>query len=359
MSLAMATITDEQASFLARFGFREFDVETTLEGGMFSQPLALWADGRRYVLRTHTFRKSVDAFRFQAEAIAAAADRGVPCARVLRLRDGTWCQPAAGGHGVLAVHEFVDGRTDDWLAWHERKGSPQFLRDLGKQTARLHNVLRVAQPGGDPTLSIDLPPILFDCLSAIRRQWDRDLDQLALSQSHSPSVRRLLGLRQRIGEHWQVLQETLAPHLPSLPRQIVHGDVSPVNLIAGRHGWAFIDWDCVHVGWRLYDALGDVLNRPPMERPDLNSFRADQVAAYLQGYAEALDEPLTDSEKAMVPAFCLARQLEDLRQRVRALPGLADEVDAEYAILIARRVDMLDQIVCRGDGRSGRDYFEE
>jgi Ser/Thr protein kinase RdoA (MazF antagonist) len=182
-------------------------------------------------------------------------------------------------------------------------------------------------------------------LAEVRGQWERDLDFLRFARPESPAVKQLIGLRSRIDEHWHRLQEAIEPRLQSMPRQIVHGDVSPVNLVLGSDGqFSFIDWDCVHFGWRIYDALGDVLNRPPVERPDLNCFRQDHVAAYLAGYAPELDAPLSSAEEEMVPYFCLARQLEDLRQRVKTLCGLSERQDATYATLIARRVAMMDQI---------------
>jgi Ser/Thr protein kinase RdoA (MazF antagonist) len=263
------------------------------------------------------------------------------------MRDGAWCRPLADGRGVLALHEFIEGACDDWGRWHARKESqPGFLGELGGEVARLHNVLRHAPIPGDSSLPLDLPPIQFDRLRAQERQWGRDLDCLSSFRRSSPAVRQLVELRPRIAESWRKVRAAIEPRLKRLPRQIVHGDVSPVNLVLRPDGrWAFIDWDCTHVGWRVYDALGDVLNRPPGDRPDLNVFRADHVADYLAGYEAEVDEPLTDDERALIPAFCMARQLEDLRQRVRALSELDASRHTEYATLIVRRVEMLDQIV--------------
>lgn len=346
MNVAAVQLDDQRAGFLERFGFEDLEIATTLEGGMFSRPMLVEADGARYLLRTHTFRATAESFQFQADTLNWAAEHGVPCAQLVPSKDGSWCQSLADGGGVLALHEFVEGATDDWRQWHARKESqPGFLSDLGRQVARLHNVLRRAPVEGEHEFPFDLPPIQFDRLEDVRRQWDRDLERLACSRSASPAVEQLVTLRPRIAEHWRRLSEAVELRLRRLPRQIVHGDVSPVNLVLGPDArWTFIDWDCVHVGWRIYDALGDVLNRPPIECPELNHFRADHVDAYLGGYRAELDEPLSDAEEEMIPFYCLARQLEDLRQRMRTLPGLAPHQDAEYATLITRRVEMMDQI---------------
>jgi hypothetical protein len=106
----------------------------------------------------------------------------------------------------------------------------------------------------------------------------------------------------------------------------------------------FIDWDCTHLGTRLYDALGDVLNRPPDHRTDLNQFCQDHVDEYLEGYASGFSSPMSPEELRLVPLFCLARQLEDLRQRLYVLDQLDAAHDGLYAQLIKMRVEMMDQI---------------
>jgi chorismate mutase len=45
-----------------------------------------------------------------------------------------------------------------------------------------------------------------------------------------------------------------------------------------------------------------------------------------------------------VPAFCLARQLEDLRQRLAVLRQLPPERDGEYETLIKMRAHLMEQI---------------
>lgn len=346
MMAPLETIDEERCTFLDGFGFANVIVRRQLEGGMFSRPFLIEADGRAYVLRGHAFRGTVESFRFQAEILSWAADRGVPCARVVRSRDGCWCRRLADGSGVLALHEYIAGNCDSWGAWQARKDSGiSFLAVLGSQVARMHDVLRTAPIVGDRELPVDLPPIQFDRLDAIDRQWNRDLDELIADHGSSAAVRQLATARGRICEHWRTLRAAIEPRLHDLPRQVVHGDVSPVNLVLSLAGeWTWIDWDCMHVGWRLYDALGDVLNRAPIERPDLNLLRTDHVQRYVDAYGAASDLPLSNVERSLIPVFCLARQLEDLRQRVRVLPQLDLGRHADYATLIARRVEMLDQI---------------
>jgi aminoglycoside phosphotransferase (APT) family kinase protein len=155
-----------------------------------------------------------------------------------------------------------------------------------------------------------------------------------------------LSLQGRIESHWERLAAALRQgRIDEQPTQIVHGDISPVNMVfQSDDRVAFIDWDCVHVGHRMYDALGDVLNRPPDDRPDWNRFNLAEVEAYIDGYASRLTAPLTAGERRLAPAFCLARQLEDLRQRLFVLPKLDDAEDERYATLIGMRVEVMDQI---------------
>src|SRR5262249_11771872 len=63
MNAALAQLDSQKTSFLHGFGFEEIEVTRILDGGMFSRPVLLEADGRRYLLRTHSFRSTVEAFR--------------------------------------------------------------------------------------------------------------------------------------------------------------------------------------------------------------------------------------------------------------------------------------------------------
>ncbi len=156
----------------------------------------------------------------------------------------------------------------------------------------------------------------------------------------------MLSLEERIGNHWDALMGKMSiSGIAEVRGQIVHGDISPVNIVFTPTGeMAFIDWDCVHIGHRIYDALGDVLNRLPHDQAESVGFNMEEVAEYLAGYESQIDEPLTSQERRLVPAFCLARQLEDLRQRLHVIPNLDPSQDELYARLIAMRVETMDHI---------------
>ena len=343
------TLSEVQQACLDQYELDDVQPVRELTGGMFNRPILLRAGQGLHVLRFHTFRRSADAFQFQAETVAWLNRQGIRSAAVTPTRDGAWCVPLPSGQGVAAVHDFVDGTTIGWKSWQRRKESePGFLRSLGQHVGQLHNSLASARPGGDARLDATLPTIQFSHLGRAFRHWCESLAAIGEQTGVACTAARdeLLQLAPRIHRHWQLLQAIAEERqVASLPRQVVHGDVSAVNIVwdeQDRPAW--IDWDTVHHGHRLYDALGDVLNRVPDDRPDWNTFRQDHVEQYLQGYADALNDPLTEHEASLVPTFCLARQLEDLRQRLAGLATLSAEADLQYARLIKMRVDMMDQI---------------
>jgi Ser/Thr protein kinase RdoA (MazF antagonist) len=331
------------------YGFSELRAQSVLQGGMFARPVLLCTDRGLFLLRIHTFRGTVSAFQFQAEAIESAWRAGVICPRVEPTQNGAWCVPLASSHGIIALHQFVEGRCDDWITWHGRKQSQSgFLHALGRRVAELHNALGAAHPGGESSLDSSLPPIQFSKLHEQFGAWRADMDRLQRETNLECADAReqLLSLGSRIDTHWQRLLAADARHRPGLlPRQVVHGDISPVNMVFDTDDRpAFIDWDCVHCGLRMYDALGDVLNRPPDDCPEWNRFNKENVDEYLDGYAVGLTRPLSELELRLAPTFCLARQLEDLRQRLYGLSTLDASQNTRYARLIAMRVDMMDQL---------------
>jgi Ser/Thr protein kinase RdoA (MazF antagonist) len=342
--LPAATADLGQQAFLEGFGFAHVARRGCLEGGMFSRPELIEADGSRFVLRLHTIRNVPASFAWQAEVVARVAAQGIGCPRVIRRGDGSWCAPTDDGQAVLALHEYAEGRTYDWAAWQIRKQQPGWLRRLGREVAALHNALAQLAATDQGEAPAELPAMQFARFEAVRAHWQRSVARCAALPGEA--ARALAAHARRLDAFWDRVALCCVPYAGRLRRQIVHGDVSPVNLVFRTDDRpTFIDWDAAHVGCRMYDALGDVLNRPPLEDASANEFRPDHVAEYLAGYGDALDDPPTADELALVPAFCLARQLEDFRQRAQTLHHLPIERDREYAELMHRRVAMMEQIV--------------
>ena len=84
--------------------------------------------------------------------------------------------------------------------------------------------------------------------------------------------------------------------------------------------------------------------RPPVDERRYHRLHLDAARRYVDSYRRATQHPVTDGELACVRLFCVARQTEDLRQRVAALPTLPAASDDEYAALIDIRIGMMDQI---------------
>lgn len=330
---------------LADFGLGAIRGVEVLSGGMFSKPLSITTDSGQCVLRGHRFRDTYETLRFQISVLDALHAQGIPCPRVLRSRSG---QTGFLRDGVLwALYEYVPGTKYSWSEWQEHKRKPGFLERLGAGIARVHDALAAIEPEGDARFSPSHPPIQFDSIDRIREEWEENMEQLA----HAPERRvrqsrgALLEHRAAIADTWRLLAEASGSLAGgALPKQLVHGDVSPVNLIFSADSVTLIDWDCLHYGLRVYDAMGDILNRPPSTEASRADFRAEEIDALFKGYDSAALRPLRDRERSRAGVLSLARQLEDLRQRMAVISQLSEAEDAQYAVLIHGRVRMLDQI---------------
>ena len=338
----------EVAPLLERYDLGAVHEVRVLEGGMFLKPLLVAAERGRYVLRGHTFRSTEAAFRFQAEVLDSLAAKGVRCPRVVRDRGGRVGEEREGA--FWALHEYLGGTLYEWPEWHAAKADPSFVVGLGAQMAGVHNALaevgsEVGTDGAD--LSTRLPPIQFGSLEIVRQQWDGRLEELSLEGSRNAprTAEAFLACRSRLAQHWEWLARQVCQlGVARWARQLVHGDFSPVNLVFDDSGRRFglIDWDCLHQGIRLYDALGDILSRCPVELAEVAAYEGDKVQRYLEAYSEHARPALRTEELAAVPAFCLARQLEDLRQRLHVLADLPAGRDAEYARLVNARLRVIE-----------------
>lgn len=342
----ISSVIDPVAELEEGYGLPNARVIRTLSGGMFAAPLLVETDGRRLVLRPHSFRNTSGSFQFQSEVIGHAAAAGHPCPRVLRRLDGTWGRRV--GHVFWALYEYVDGATMPWTAWADAKRTPAGrLETVAGMAANLHDLFRRWEtiPAGS-ALRTALPPIQFRHLAACARHAIGAANAAAAEQDRLPKTVGALA-DPAIPDAWgRLVEEAQGLGVRRLPRQIVHGDLSPVNLVWTSHRpepyW--IDWDCVHVGHRLYDALGDVLLRVDSSEAADARVDPDEISRYVEAYSGASNDPLGVRERACVAMFLVARQLEDLRQRCAVVATLPAERDAEYANLIRMRLSLIEQL---------------
>ena len=108
------------------------------------------------------------------------------------------------------------------------------------------------------------------------------------------------------GEFLKNYLETFARLYPALPRQIIHRDPNPGNIICGEERWGFIDFDLAERNARIYDpcyAATAVLSE---------TFGADNekwleiFRDILLGYDSVAK--LTEAEKQAIPYVILANQ---------------------------------------------------
>ena len=351
----MAELPPEWSQLLPEYRLGRVLSTSLLDGGMFARPCLLTTDSGRYVLRRHTFRADARRFRFQAEVLSAASTRGVICPRVVPDGTGRWGRRVDSS--FAAVHEYLAGRCTPWPEWQQRKAVPGFLRALGGRIAAVHDVLSHVTPGGDAALPRELPPIQYVHIRRQLAHWQTQIERLSACPSvPARETRRVfLSAGGVISAYWDLLVAAVSRlGIRSLPRQVVHGDISPVNLVFSGPAdtMGLIDWDCTHRGHRLYDALGDVLLRPPWQQAVDGDSELDEIREYVAGYSQSTTRPLTQQEQACVPVFCIARQLEDLRQRLAVLPCLPQTRDAEYAALIHGRLRIMKRLEPYADGRT-------
>lgn len=118
-----------------------------------------------------------------------------------------------------------------------------------------------------------------------------------------PRVRETLKLTEAFCRDYT---DTLTALYPSLPRQIIHRDPNPGNIICSDEGWGFIDFDLAERNVRIYDpcyAATAVLSETFGQRS------GDWLEIYreiLRGYDSIAH--LTEAERTAIPYVILANQ---------------------------------------------------
>ncbi|MBF89195.1 MAG: hypothetical protein CMG75_05920 [Candidatus Marinimicrobia bacterium] len=341
---------NDSLAYLEMYDLGEIGKTYELQGGMFLKPIVVESKRGKFVLRLHTFRSEPLSFEYQAEILYQASLEGLLCPQVIRTEDGSWGFPTPDGY--CALHEYVEGVMVDWETWYRLKLRPGFLEALGRKVAKLHDILRRIKVNGKDNLDIFLPPIQFDKLEDIRVDWRKRLENLKEKPfACKPAPKKFLEVQDQIEVFWDKLEMSiLKSDLLNLNAQPVHGDISAVNFIFNSERRddpeeaVFIDWDCVHKGPRIYDALGDVLLRIPSKHPEWNKFSCEEIERYLNSYNKTSEIPLQENEIEVIGVCIMARQLEDLRQRLQIIPTLSEPEGIKNANLIDMRLEMMNQI---------------
>jgi Ser/Thr protein kinase RdoA (MazF antagonist) len=187
-----------------------------------------------------------DEHRFLADLREAE----IPVCAPLALRDATTLGELEGIH--FAVWPRTGGREPDELDGEK-------LAILGRLLARIHNVGAVRRPTDRPTL--DPETALLD-----------PLDELLARELLPPHC------ADRYGDAVEALAEAFGERLAGVPLLRIHGDCHLGNLLHGREGWFFLDFDDFGLG----PAVHDVWVLVPGRDPEARSQRAALLDAYRQ-----------------------------------------------------------------------------
>lgn len=236
------------------------------------------------------------------EKLKVAADWRAPTSR--NLYEARWLRRAAqaapgAAPMVLGQDEAAGVLALEWLdpadhpTWKERlldgDVAPDFAAAVGDALGRIHSATAIQRapdiPDAFPTDAIFHDIRLEPYLLATARAW--------------PGFAAML--------------EALARRTATTKRTLVHGDVSPKNILVGPNGPVFIDAECAWAGDPAFDVafcLNHLLLKR-VARPDKAAPLGESFGALWSAYAARIDwEPVNDLEArtaSLLPALFLAR----------------------------------------------------
>jgi len=269
-------------------GANDLPAATPLSGGVSSDIWRVDVGGERLCVKralsrlkvAADWRVPVERNHYEAEWIRVAADRLPGCVPVLLGED---C--SAG----LFVMEYLDpSRNPGWKSvLRGGKADSTFAAHVGRAIAAIHGAT-----AGDGEVER-------------RFNTDRMFHDLRIDPYLLASARRRPDLAGPLTE--------LADRTAATRKALVHGDVSPKNILVGEHGPIFIDAECAWYGDPAFD-LAFCLNHlllkclwvPPHSDAYLQCFRA-----LANAYLECVDwEPVEEMEPrtaTLLPGLLLAR----------------------------------------------------
>jgi Ser/Thr protein kinase RdoA (MazF antagonist)/AraC-like DNA-binding protein len=118
-----------------------------------------------------------------------------------------------------------------------------------------------------------------------------------------PKAKEALSLTDSFCEEYLA---TFAAHYPGLPRQIIHRDPNPGNIICAEEQWGFIDFELAERNARIYDPCYAATAVLSETFGDDNSNWLKIYRDIMRGYDSVAH--LTDEERTMIPYMILANQ---------------------------------------------------
>jgi Ser/Thr protein kinase RdoA (MazF antagonist) len=274
-------IPDEQALYIAKSAFGLSGRLKKLTSERDANFLLRAADGRGYVVKFTNAMEPEEQTDFQTQALLHLEKRApeLNVSRVIRTLSGEPWIPVANTDGCKArVLTFLDGDIEASLP-----KTPQLARYVAIASAHLNRALKdFHHPGADHELLWDI--------------------------KHAASLRLMLDAiddpeqRQQVEAVIDTFEESIAPKLPALPWQVIHGDLNPHNLV-------FTDDKDLPVG--ILD-FGDMVRTPRICEVAITAGYHTDMANALTSVGEFLAlwhgiDPLTEAEVALLPGLIAAR----------------------------------------------------
>ena len=119
-----------------------------------------------------------------------------------------------------------------------------------------------------------------------------------------PNAKRILGLDEQICSEFL---DTLASLYKTLPRQIIHRDPNPSNIICTNGNWGFIDFELSEQNVRIYDPCYAATAVLSENFKNIQDKWLEIYHSIIQGYDSVMH--LTADERKALPYVLLANQL--------------------------------------------------
>jgi aminoglycoside phosphotransferase (APT) family kinase protein len=247
------------------------------------------------IFRVETGRRTFVVKRALAK-LRVAADWQAPVER--NALEVAWLQvaaaivpdavPAVLGHdeasGLFAMEWLPPGDHPVWKdELHAGRADPAFAAELGRRLAQIH------------THTANRPDL------AARFDSDGIFHSIRLEPYLEATARRHPAIADRL---MALSAETLATHAA-----LVHGDVSPKNILCGPHGPVFLDAECAWYGDPAFDlafCLNHLLLKCLWTAPSTPGFLACFTSLH-EAYATVAGGALQIRAARLLPALLLAR----------------------------------------------------
>lgn len=277
--------------------------------------------GQTYVLRLAASAGTVDLARFGYEAalLAALRDTSLPFALPLLLptRSGETCilvEQEEAAPAVATLAPFLAGKLSERTAVNVARA--------GIALAQLDTVLAAIPAHTLPVRSSAAPfqyGALWHCHPLVPNPFT------AVERVLEPEQARLLcGILRQVQEDWVVLCSR------NLPRQILHRDCGPGNVLMDQDGvTAILDFEFAGLDHRVFDLCVAISWWPVRVMGTGREW--ELIDAFGQAYAACL--PLNEEELRILPAALRMRDITSLIYHIgRFLAGLeARETIQKYA----------------------------